>query len=57
MLLLFLSPVVTFPFAMMQKTFLTTPVGDSIKEKELVSLKQLFLFNVPSLSLRFTPKK
>ena len=28
-----------------------------LKEKELVSLKQLFLFNVPSLSLRFTPKK
>ena len=38
-------------------TFLPTPVGDSTKEKELASLKQLFLFNVTSLSLRLTPKK
>jgi hypothetical protein len=38
-------------------TFWATPVGDSAKEKELASLKQLFLFYAPSLSLRFTPKK
>jgi hypothetical protein len=37
--------------------FLPTLVGDCIKEKELASLKQLFLFNVPSLSRRFTAKK
>ena len=37
--------------------FLPTLVGDCTKEKELASLKQLFLFNVPSLSRRFTAKK
>ena len=65
--LLFFWLAFTFPFVLIQKksnkrknqgcTFLATPVGDSTKEKELASLKQLFLFNVPSLSLRFTPKK
>ena len=38
-------------------TFLATPVGCSAKEKELASLKQLFLFYALHHSLRFTPKK
>ena len=37
--------------------FLDTPVGCSAKEKELASLKQLFLFYAPHHSFRFTPKK
>jgi hypothetical protein len=38
-------------------TFWATPASVSAKQKELASLKQLFLFYAPSLSLRFTPKK
>ena len=64
---LFFMLAFTLSFVLIQKksnkrknqgcTFLATPVGDSTKEKELATLKQLFLFNVPSHSLRFTPKK
>ena len=31
--------------------------GIPLKKKNSLTLKQLFLFNVPSLSLRLTPKK
>ena len=49
--------ILTFPFALMQKKsnkrknqgciFLATPALFSAKEKELATLKQLFLFNAP----------
>jgi len=50
--------VLTFSFALMQKkkitkrknqgcTFLPTPALYSAKQKELASLKQLFVFNAP----------
>ena len=50
--------ILTFSFALMQKkkitkrknqgcTFLPTPALFSAKQKELASLKQLFVFNAP----------
>ncbi len=55
--LLFYLPIFTFTFALMQKksnkrknqgcTFLPTTVLFSAKQKELASLKQLFVFNAP----------
>ena len=56
--LLFLYVAFTFSFDLMQKkkitkrknqgcTFLPTPVLFSAKQKELASLKQLFVFNAP----------
>jgi len=54
----FFCLLLTFSFALMQKkkitkrknqgcTFLPTPVLFSAKQKELASLKQLFVFNAP----------
>ena len=36
-------------------TFLPTPVGDSTKEKELVSLKQLFVLNGNTVDFLYAP--
>ena len=38
-------------------TFCATSALFSAKQKELASLKQLFVFNAPHTYLRFTPKK